>query len=102
MELMTNEIAEKLPILYSQENIEDPICSLKYFTPDSSFSWFILEGEKQEDGDWLFFAKVVSSLCPEGELGYVRLSELQSIRGPLNLGIERDLYWEPKPISQCK
>lgn len=102
MELMTKEIAEILPKLYSQEDIDDPICSLKYFTPDSSFSWFIFEGEKQVDGDWLFFSKVVSSLCPEGELGYVRLSELQSVKGPLGLGIERDLYWTVKPISQCK
>lgn len=102
MELMNKEIAEKLSPLYSQEEIEDPICSLKYFTPDSSFSWFVLEGEKQEDGDWLFFAKVISSLCPEGELGYVTLSELKSVRGCLGLPVERDLYFKPTPLSKCQ
>ena len=29
--------------------------------------------------------------CPE--LGSVRISELESVRGPFGLGIERDLYW---------
>lgn len=99
---MNKEIEERLPPLYSQENTEDPICNLKYFTPDSSFTWFILEGGKQDDGDWLFFAKVVSGLCPEGELGYVKLSELKSVRGCLGLPVERDLYWTAKPLSDCK
>ena len=30
------------------------------------------------------------------ELGSVRISELESIRGPFGLGIERDLHWSPK------
>lgn len=51
--------------------------------------------------DWLFFGKVVSHLCPEGELGYFLLSELESVKGPLGLGVERDMWWNPKPASQC-
>ena len=102
MQLMTKEIEKTLPKLYSQEEVADPICSLKFFTPDSSFSWYILEGKKQKDGDWYFFGKVFSHLCPEGELGYVLLSQLEEIRGSLGLGIERDLYWTAKPLSQCK
>ncbi len=102
MELMTKQIEQRLPALYSQENVADPICSLKFFTPDSSFTWFIVEGGKQEDGDWLFFSKVVSHLCPEGELGYVLLSQLESVKGSLGLPVERDIWWKAKPLSQCK
>ena len=102
MKLLTQEIIKKLPVLYSQENVADPVCSLKCFTPDSSFTWFILEGSEQEDGDWLFFSKVSSHLCPDGELGYVLLSQLEEVRGSLGLPVERDLYWQAKPISQCK
>jgi len=102
MELMNSEIEKKLPILYSQEEVADPVCSLKYFTPDAGWTWYIIEGEKQEDGDWLLFGKVVSNLCPEGELGYVMLSQLKEVRGSLGLPVERDLYWEPKRLSQCK
>jgi hypothetical protein len=102
MELLTEEIKKKLPKLYSQEQNPDPICLLKYFTPDSSWTWYIIQGSEQEDGDWMFFAKVISHICPEGELGYVLLSQLEQVKGALGLGVERDLYWKAKPLSQCK
>ena len=101
MKLITEEIKKQLPKLYSQDEVADPICQLKIFTPDSSFTWFIVEGSEQEDGNWLFFCKVVSSICPEGELGYVLLSQLKEVRGSLNLPVERDLYWKAKPLSEC-
>jgi len=47
-----------------------------------------------EDGDTAF------GLCDLGlgmpELGSVRLSELSTIRGPLGLPVERDMYFMPK------
>ena len=102
MKLLTKEIIKKLPKLYSQENVSDPVCKLKFFTPTSSWTWFILEGQEQEDGDWLFFGKFFSHLCPDGELGYFTLNELKSVKGPLGLGIERDMWFREKPLSQCK
>jgi hypothetical protein len=102
MKLLTKEIINKLPALYSQEHNEDPNVVVKFFTPDSSFTWFVIEGEEQEDGDWLFFNKCYSHLCPEGELGYVMLSQLQEVRGGLGLPIERDKWFSPKPLSQIK
>ena len=98
MKLLTAKIKSKLPKLYSQEKIKDPIVQVKFFTPDSSFTWFATEF----DGKDTFFGKVFSNLCPEGELGYFSLSELESIKGPMGLKIERDLYFEPKLLSQCK
>ena len=35
----------------------------------------------------------------ERELGYFSLAELQSVRGPLGLRVERDLYFTPTPMS---
>lgn len=101
MELLPIEIQKQLPQLYSQDDVVDPICHLKIFTPDSSFTWFITEGTKQKNGDWMLFAKVVSHICPDGELGYVLLSELETIKGSMGLPVERDLYWNEKPISEC-
>jgi hypothetical protein len=37
----------------------------------------------------------------ERELGYFSIAELEEVRGPMDLKIERDLYFEPKPVSQC-
>ena len=99
MKLLTQAILKRLPKLYSQENVEDPVVQVKFFDPCGSFTWYALEF----DGKDLFFGKVVSSLCPEGELGYFSLSELKSIKTkPFGLGIERDLYFDPKPLSECK
>ena len=49
----------------------------------------ITEGEKEENGDWLLFG-----YCHlfEWEWGYVLLSELESVRLPFGLKIERELY----------
>ncbi|MEO0279130.1 MAG: hypothetical protein ABIM21_07690 [candidate division WOR-3 bacterium] len=30
------------------------------------------------------------------------MSELEKVRGPLGLKVERVLYWEPKPLSEVK
>lgn len=95
MKLMTQEIKKQLPALYSQDNVEDPIAKIKYFCPWNQWTWFAIE----YDGENMFFGKVVGH---ETELGYFSLSELESVTGPLGLKIERDLYFKPTPLSQCK
>ena len=49
------------------------------------------------DGDDIFFGLVVGF---EIELGYFSLKELQEVRGPMGLPIERDLYYEPKSLRE--
>lgn len=66
---------------------------VKYFTPDSSWTWYATEF----DGQDTFFG-LVQGL--EEELGYFSLAELQQVRGPLGLPIERDLHFQPTPLSQ--
>ena len=95
MKLMTKEIKKKLPPLYSQDNVEDPIVHVNFFCPWNQWTWFGCEF----DGEDIFFGKVIGL---ETELGYFSLSELKSVRGPGGLKIERDLYFKPKPLSQCK
>lgn len=95
IELLPNEIREHLPLLYSQEEVEDPLVICKFFTPDSFWTWYALEF----DGKDLFFGWVVGF---EHELGYFRLSELTTARGPLGLPIERDLHFAPTRLSQVK
>lgn len=36
----------------------------------------------------------------EKELGYFSLSELESVKGPLGLKIERDLYFKPTTLKK--
>lgn len=41
--LMPAEISQKVPTLYSTEKESDPIAHVKFFTPDSSWTWFVTE-----------------------------------------------------------
>ena len=70
---------------------------VKFFTPDSNWTWYAVSASKDEEsGDVQFFG-FVNGL--EAELGYFWLSELESVRGQLGLPIERDLYWNPKSLA---
>jgi hypothetical protein len=93
MKLLTAAIIkalEKTP-LYSTEKQDTAPVLVKFFNPTGSGSWYVLEAEKQEDGDWLFFG--LADLH-EKELGYFTLSELESVKLRFGLGIERDMYFD--------
>ena len=88
MKLITEEIKAKLASNKGDANVDKPY--LKLFSPTGAATWLITE---IVDEDTLF------GLCDLGmgfpELGYVSLHELESIRLPMGLGIERDMYFEP-------
>ena len=97
MQLMTQEVRRKLPPLYSQENLGgEAIAYVKFFTPDNSWTWYTTAGSPEGD-DFIFFGLVEGH---EKELGYFSLKELESVRGPMGLPIERDLYWQPKTLAE--
>ena len=85
MMLLTQEIVRKLPALYASENTKDPMVWCKFFTPDSSWTWYVIE----YDGQDTFYGLVDGF---ERELGYFSLSEISAVRGHLGLPIERDRY----------
>lgn len=86
----------EIPPLYGQENVKDPIVHVKLFTPDSNWTWYITEANRDEG---LCFGFVQGL---EGELGYIDLNEIREARGPLGLPIERDIHWTPRPLSEAK
>jgi hypothetical protein len=94
MELLTKGLRQKLPPLCSQDGKGGAMLAhAKFFTPDSSWTWWAAEF----DGEDLFFGLVEGHVK---ELGYFRLSELEQVRGPLGLPIERDLHWTPKRLDE--
>ena len=89
MKLLTKEIERKLPKLHSQEEVSNPKIIVKFFHPMSSWTWYVVEGEVDPDGDLLFFGLVDGF---EKELGYFSLKELKEIR-IRGIGIERDKFF---------
>lgn len=65
---------------------------IKLFTPWTGCTWLLSEITETTDTDAILFG-----LCDLGmgepELGYVSLAELQEIKGPFGLRIERDKWF---------
>lgn len=97
MQLMTPAILERL----KQNNLTknaDHAPVVKFFTPWANATWLIVDIDV-EDGDMMF------GLCDLGlgepELGYVLLSDLEELKGPHGLTVERDLHFKAtKPMSE--
>ena len=89
MRLLTDELRARLPVLYSQEGEAEPVVHAKFFLPGTGWTWYVTEGSQQAD-DFLFFGFVVGL---ESEFGYFPLSELEKVRSPLGLRVERDLHF---------
>lgn len=120
MQLFTQELLRKIPPLYSQENVPDPMCRAKFVMPDGAFTWWVIEGSTREkegcgfgvncnhrplaeydpDRDDVLFFGYVRGL--ESELGYFTLSELTAVRGMLRLPVERDQHFTPRKLSTVK
>lgn len=97
MMLLTKENKKALPALYSQEEVEDPQAVVKFFG-GSKATWYAIEF----DGDDTFYGFVVLDIG-EPEMGYFSLSELKGVDfPPFGLGIERDMYYTPEPLSVIK
>jgi hypothetical protein len=90
-----DELRETIPKLYTADGDPDPTVWAKLFTPDSIWTWYVLEW----DGNDLCFGFVVGH---EQELGYFSLDEIGGVRGGLGLPVERDLYFEPCPLSKVR
>ena len=94
MELLTNAIRRALPPLgATEEQGMQAVARVKFFTPDSSWTWYATEF----DGKDIFFGLAIGV---EKELGYFSLAELKTIRGKLGLPVERDRYFRPTPLEE--
>ena len=92
--LLTKALRRKLPGLYAQEGLGgDAIAHVKFFTPDSNWTWYAIEF----DGEDTFFGLVDGYYK---EFGYFRFSELKTVRGKLGLPVERDLHWKPTTLRE--
>ena len=103
MKMITKKIEKQLERypLYSQEGKgDDAKVLIKYFTPWTSGTWYVLEGNKQDDGDYDFFG--ICTLGQYWEYGYFTLSQLEAIRGAWGLKVERDLYTEGYTVGELK
>lgn len=97
MQLITKEIDRKLRNNGATPGDHAPV--LKLFNPMGAATWLISERDP-ENPDILFGLCDLGWGCPE--MGSVSLSEIESIRLPFGLKIERDIHFDAggKTLSQ--
>lgn len=97
MKLLTKQNLKDLPALYEQDGKGDEATAfVKFFTPDSNFTWYATEYDPATE---TFFGLVDAF---DKELGYFTLSDLMSVRGGLNLPVERDMYFTPTTLKELR
>ena len=98
MKLLTTSIREQLlrngriqaALAEEGKEFADFIPVVKLFTPDAGCTWLLSELDPEEP-DIAFGLCDLGMGCPE--LGTVRISELESVRGRLGLPVERDRHF---------
>ena len=94
MSLIAKDIVNKIPNLYETENQEEKICYVKLFLPNSNWTWYIIEINKQDNNTCFGFVDGF-----EKELGYFSLKELANIRDSLGVKVERDISFKPTKLE---
>ena len=94
MSLIPQDIFNKIPNLYETENQKDKICYVKLFLPNSNWTWYIIEINKQDNNTCFGFVDGF-----EKELGYFNLKELANIRDALGVKVERDISFKPTKLE---
>lgn len=95
MQLITKELARRLPKLYAAEHDPDPMVQCKFFFPDFHWTWYGIAFDRHD----LFFGFVDGDFP---ELGYFSLKELMATRGQLGLPVERDRHFTPCRLSALR
>jgi len=95
--LIPQTLLSDIPDLYATDGQTDPLCCVKLFTPDSNWTWYIIEFSKADTNTCYGYVQGL-----ENELGYFTLSELETVHGALGLGVERDLHFKPTLLSTIK
>ena len=86
------EIVSTMPVTYGQDGLGDQaVIHLHYFT--GSQDWYITERDTSEEQHQAFG---LADFGDGGELGYISIAEL------IKHGVELDLYWKPRTLSEVR
>lgn len=99
MKLLTKELLkefEKQGHTQSKE-LKDIKIIVKYFNPLGAGSWYAVEYDAEHR---IFFGYANIGDMRNAELGYFSLDDLENCKGPLGVGIERDLYFGEHTLQE--
>jgi hypothetical protein len=97
MQLLTNTLIKRFAEVGNQEDNTDPIVIAKFFNPCGAGTWLATEYNQEEQ---LFFGYVSIFGDHCDEWGYFSLKELEDLKLPYGLSVERDLHFKETPVSK--
>jgi hypothetical protein len=96
MKLLTAKNLKDFKKYGEQLDTKDPMLIVKFFHPASSWSWY---AQSFDPVSRIFFGYVDGF---EKEWGSFALDELEEVRGPLGLKVERDMSFTPIRFSELR
>lgn len=94
MKLMTEELKARFAEVGDQGEVSDPLIVAKFFNPCGRETWYATEYDPEHHTCYGYVTGML-----EDEWGSFSIAELESIRLPFGLGIERDLYFSEKTLG---
>jgi hypothetical protein len=99
MKLINATLLKRFREVGHQSETENPWIICKFFNPTGAGNWFAIS---YDPIDKIFFGYVSIFGDHCDELGSFSLRELEEFKGRFGLGIERDIYFQPKKLSEVK
>jgi hypothetical protein len=97
MQLLTKELEKRFAEVGCQSEENDPLIVAKFFNPCGAGTWYATEYDPERK-EFYGYVSIFGDI--NDEWGYFSLSELESYKGPLGIGLERDLYFEETRASK--
>lgn len=89
MKLMTTELTKRFKEVGDQSELESPIVIAKFFDPCGAATWYAIEYNPETN---ICFGYVTGLAFDEW--GTFSISELESIKRPFGISIERDIHFK--------
>lgn len=97
MKLMTPVLEKRFAEVGSQSEEKDPLIIAKFFNPCGAGTWYATEYDP-ERREFYGYVSIFGDI--NDEWGYFSLAELEEYKGPLGIGLERDLYFDEVRASK--
>lgn len=95
MKLITTQIAQRFNEVWDQSEVKDPIFIAKFFNPTGSATWYASEYDPSRNICYGYVTGMV-----EDEWGTFSIDELEAVKLPFGLRIERDINFGEKHYSE--
>ena len=101
MKLLTEELKKRFKEVGQQTEEKDPLVIAKFFDPMGTAQWYATAYDSEDNKCFGYVTDLVADA--DGlydEWGYFSIDELEAIVRPFGLGIERDILFTEKRISE--